>query len=255
VTKRRGKRDTRGTRPFAEVIGHLTVEDERTGRPPDIVGDVNERAGSWLPKLQEVGERLAEEFVSARKPQTRSDLPQPHELRASDADRERIAQVLQDAHADGRLQLDELEERLGVLYSARTLGELAALTTDLLPADQQPLNLDGRPVSAIFKQEKRGGRWVVPAEVDVTAMFGTTKLDFRDAILQNRRIVINATLVFGGLEIHVPEGLEVIRVAKDKTVRLTKQPTEPGAPVIEVRTTNFAGEIKVKEPPRRKRRW
>ncbi|TDE30246.1 DUF1707 and DUF2154 domain-containing protein [Nonomuraea mesophila] len=219
-----------------------------------MVRSVNERAGSWLPKLQEVGERLAEEWVTARHRPAPGDAPQPHELRASDADRERIAQVLQDAHADGRLSLEELEERLGVLYSSRTLGELAALTADLLPAEEQPLNLDGRPVSAIFKKEQRGGRWVVPAEVAVTAMFGTTKLDFRDAILQNRRIIINATLVFGGLEIHVPEGLEVIRVAKDKTVRLTKQPTEPGGPVVEVRTTNFAGEVKVKEPPRRKRR-
>jgi hypothetical protein len=207
-----------------------------------------------LPRLQEVGERLAEEWVSARRPKEEESAPRPHELRASDDDRERFVQVLQDAHADGRLMLDELEERLGVVYSARTLGELAAVTADLLPAEQQPLNLDGRPVSAFFKKEQRGGRWVVPAELTVTAMFGTTKLDFREAILQNRRIVINATLVFGGLEIHVPEGLEVIRVAKDSTVRLTKQPTEPGAPVVEVRTTNFAGDVKVKEPPRRKRR-
>jgi hypothetical protein len=207
-----------------------------------------------LPRLQEVGERLAEEWVSARRPKDSENGPQPHELRASDEDRERFAQVLQDACADGRITLDELEERLAVLYSARTLGELASLTTDLLPADQQPLNLDGGSVSAFFKKEQRGGRWVVPAELDVTAMFGTTKLDFRDAILQNRRIVINATLVFGGLEIHVPEGLEVIRVAKGKTVQLTKQPTDAGSPVVEVRTTNFAGDVKVKEPPRRKRR-
>ncbi|MBB5080889.1 DUF1707 SHOCT-like domain-containing protein [Nonomuraea endophytica] len=215
---------------------------------------MNERPGSWLPKLAEVGERLAEEWQSARGQQRPSDLPQPHELRASDADRERVAQVLQDAHADGRITLDELEERLGVLYSARTLGDLAGLTVDLLPADEQPLLLDGRPVAAIFKKEERGGRWVVPAELAVTAMFGTTKLDLRDAILQNRRVIINATLVLGGLEIHVPEGLEVIRVAKDKTVRLTKQPTEPDGPVVEVRTTNFMGDVKVKEPPRRKRR-
>ncbi|MFI6598910.1 DUF1707 domain-containing protein [Nonomuraea sp. NPDC050536] len=214
---------------------------------------MNERPGSWLPRLQEVGERLAEELVSVRRPKE-GDVPPPHELRASDDDRERIAQVLQDAHADGRITLDELEERLGVLYSARTLGDLAQLTGDLLPADQQPLNLDGRPVSAIFKKEQRGGRWVVPAELSVTAMFGTTTLDLRDAILQNRRIIINATLVFGGLEIHVPEDLEVIRIAKGETKRLTKQPTAPDAPVVEVHTTNFAGEVKVKEPPRRKRR-
>ncbi|GGO67638.1 DUF1707 SHOCT-like domain-containing protein [Nonomuraea cavernae] len=215
---------------------------------------MNERPGSWLPRLQEVGERLAEEWVTARRSTPKQAGPQPHELRASDYDRERIAQVLQDAHADGRITLEELEERLGTVYSARTLGELAGVTVDLLPAEQQPLNLDGRPVSAIFKQQERGGRWVVPAELDVTAMFGTTKLDLRDAILQNHRIVINATLVFGGLEIQVPADLEVVRVAKGKTVRLTKQPTEPGAPVVEVRTNNFAGDVKVKEPPRRKRR-
>jgi hypothetical protein len=209
-----------------------------------------------LPRLQEVGERLAEEWVSARRPRevAGDTAPKPHELRASDDDRERFVQILQDAHADGRLMLDELEERLGVVYSARTLGDLAGVTADLLPADEQPLNLDGRPVSAVFKKEQRGGRWVVPAELDVTAMFGTTKLDFREAILQNRRIVINATLVFGGLEIQVPEGLEVIRIAKGETVRLTKQPTDEGAPVVEIRTTNFAGDVKVKEPPRRKRR-
>jgi hypothetical protein len=223
----------------------------------DHVGKHGFAGLSWrrerTPGFLQAGERLAEEWVSARRAR-RNDVPPPAELRASDADRERIAQVLQDAHADGRLTLEELEERLGTLYRSRTLGELARLTEDLLPPDQQPLNLDGRPVSAFLRQQERGGRWVVPAELDVTAMFGTTKLDFRDAILQNSRVVVNATLVFGGLEIHVPEGLEVIRVTKDKTVRLTKGPEEPGAPVVEVRTTNFVGDISVKQPRRRKRR-
>src|SRR5690606_12514908 len=118
----------------------------RTGCQPDIVETVKERTGSWLPRLQEAGERLAEEWASGRRPR-RDDQPQPSERRASDEDRERIATALQDAHADGRLPLDELQERLAALYSARTLGELAGLTTDLLPADQQPLNLHGTPVS------------------------------------------------------------------------------------------------------------
>lgn len=214
---------------------------------------MNERPGPWLPRLQEVGERLAEELITSRRG-GRTDGPAPGELRASDDDRERVAQVLQEAHADGRLTMDEFEERLTAAYSSRTLGELAALTADLLPAERQPFKLDSRPVSAFFRKEARDGRWVVPAELDVNAMFGTTRLDLRDAILQSRRVVINATLVFGGLEIHVPEGLEVVRVAKGRTVRLTKQPTEPDAPVVEVRTTNFAGEVKVKEPPRRRRR-
>jgi hypothetical protein len=218
--------------------------------------DVNERPGSWLPKLSEVGERLAEEWQAARRPRNEdAAVPEPHELRASDADRDRVAEVLNEAVADGRLGMEEFEERLTATYNARTLGDLAGLTLDLLPADRQPFRLDGGgQVSAVFRKEQREGRWVVPAEMTVTAMFGTTTLDLRDAIMQTRRVVINATLMFGGLEIHVPEGVEVIRITKEKTVRLTKQPTEPGCPVIEVRTATAIGEIKVKEPPKRKRR-
>lgn len=217
---------------------------------------MNERQGSWLPRLSEVGERLAEEWQAARRPRSSDPaLPEPHELRASDADRDRISQVLNEAVADGRLGMAEFEERLEATYKARTLGELVTLTADLLPPDQQPFRLDGgKPVSAIFRKEHRDGRWVVPAELAVTAMFGTTTLDLRDAIMQTRRVVINATLMLGSLEIHVPEGVEVVRVSKEKTVVLTRQQCLPDCPVIEVRTANSLGEVKVKEPPRRKRR-
>ncbi len=55
-------------------------------------------------------------------------------LRASDADRERVATQLRAARADGRLDTDELEERLGRAYAAKTFGDLAPLTADLGPA-------------------------------------------------------------------------------------------------------------------------
>jgi Domain of unknown function (DUF1707)/2TM domain len=58
-------------------------------------------------------------------------------LRASDRDRERAAETLRDAAAEGRLQLAELEERLEAAYTARTDAELAALTSDL-PAAARP---------------------------------------------------------------------------------------------------------------------
>jgi hypothetical protein len=58
-------------------------------------------------------------------------------LRASDADRERVAAALRRHHLDGRLDTDELQERLGRCYAARTAGELAALTADL-PRDEPP---------------------------------------------------------------------------------------------------------------------
>ena len=56
-------------------------------------------------------------------------MPQP--VRASDADRERVAGILRGAAGAGLLTLDEVGDRLGAAYAARTTAELAPLTTDL----------------------------------------------------------------------------------------------------------------------------
>jgi hypothetical protein len=56
-------------------------------------------------------------------------------LRASDADREDIAERLRHAAAEGRLLAEELEERLGKTFKARTYGELDAVVADL-PANR-----------------------------------------------------------------------------------------------------------------------
>jgi hypothetical protein len=59
-------------------------------------------------------------------------------LRTSDADRERTAAALRRHHLDGRLDTDELQDRLGRCYAARTEGELAALLADLPAAERPP---------------------------------------------------------------------------------------------------------------------
>lgn len=55
-------------------------------------------------------------------------------LRASDADRERIVEKLRQSAAEGRLTMEEFEQRMSAAYAAKTFGELAALTADL-PVD------------------------------------------------------------------------------------------------------------------------
>ena len=65
-------------------------------------------------------------------------MPGPNELRAGDADRDRIAERLREAVAEGRLDAAEFAERLDTCYRARTLGELVPLTADLPPADFFP---------------------------------------------------------------------------------------------------------------------
>jgi hypothetical protein len=61
----------------------------------------------------------------------------PSRIRASDADRERIAQHIQQASAEGRLTLEETEQRLGDVYAAKYVGELSGVVADL-PAAPQP---------------------------------------------------------------------------------------------------------------------
>jgi hypothetical protein len=68
-------------------------------------------------------------------------------MRASSADRERAVDVLKAGFAEGRLTQDEYNDRMGRAYSARTYGELAALTADL-PAGASPLPPAAWPVPA-----------------------------------------------------------------------------------------------------------
>ncbi|EOD70448.1 DUF1707 SHOCT-like domain-containing protein [Amycolatopsis vancoresmycina] len=63
----------------------------------------------------------------------------PARIRAADADRERVATAVQHAGSEGRLTLDEVEERLTHVYAARFTDELTALTADLpRPAPPRP---------------------------------------------------------------------------------------------------------------------
>jgi hypothetical protein len=56
-------------------------------------------------------------------------------LRASDADRDRIAALLREHHAAGRLTGDEFTERLAAAFAAKTLGDLDELMVDLPAID------------------------------------------------------------------------------------------------------------------------
>ena len=52
-------------------------------------------------------------------------------MRISDADREQVAQVLHAAMSEGRITITELEERLTIVYAAKTVGDLKPVTADL----------------------------------------------------------------------------------------------------------------------------
>jgi hypothetical protein len=197
--------------------------------------------------------------------------PAPRDLRASDFERDRVVTLLGEAAADGRLTPGEHADRVERAYQARTLGELAALTTDLVGPAGQPIRLDGRrAVAGVFSRDGRDGCWVVPDSLPVVAIFGEVELDFREALLQSGRIIIYATIVLGTIHLIVPDGVVVETTGNTLlTRRITRaaklpgqrapSPSRPGRgepssqPVIELRTAGFGGTIKVTSPKRPRR--
>lgn len=90
-------------------------------------------------------------------------------MRAADADRERVAEQLRSAHADGRVDLTEYDERVQRAWAARTYGELDALTADM-PQARPPTPKAGPEVRQPHRQcgNGRGGRAMVSAWAGVS---------------------------------------------------------------------------------------
>ena len=181
----------------------------------------------------------------------------PRDLRASDADRDRVLALLAEAMSDGRLTPDEHAERVQRACTARTLGELADLTTDLVVASAQPVRLDGgRVISGIFGPAKRDGRWVVPEVLTVTAMFGEVEVDVTQAILQAKHVQLHATVIGGRLRLIVPDGVSVVvntPMVLGRRRGGTPLPADAETPVIEVKGVVLGGEIIVVTPPKPRR--
>ena len=164
--------------------------------------------------------------------------------------------MLGEALTDGRLTPDEHAERVGRVLSARTLGDLAELTSDLAAPSAQPVRLDaGRVVAGIMGPARRDGRWVVPEKLNVTAMFGEVEVDFTQAILQSSRVQLYATVFGGRLRLIVPDGVSVVvsgHMVLGRQRGRTDQVTPPAA-VIEVKALVLGGELKVVAPPKNRR--
>src|SRR5215475_2416655 len=110
------------------------------------------------------------------------DALDPSQLRISDEDRHKVAEVLRAAAGEGRIDLDELDERLEATYAARTYADLVPITHDLPVA--KPADLPARPAVAlpspvvsgpaeerhfaVLSGLERKGVWVVPQHLTVT---------------------------------------------------------------------------------------
>jgi hypothetical protein len=172
----------------------------------------------------------------------------PDRRRASDQDRDRVAAALGEALATGRLDPVEHEERLEAVYRAKTLGELEPLTRDLPPAVLGSGGTAHARTLALFSKIRRQGTWTVPARSEARAVLGAVVLNLRDAVFAEREITIDASSVFGKVEMWVPDNA---RVMDSGTALFGKRTLPPGAasgedgPVIHIRGRSVFGHIRV----------
>ena len=184
-------------------------------------------------------------------------------LRASDADRERVAEILRTAAAEGRLDLDEVDERLALVYQARTYADLEPLTRDLpvagrpvAPVHADPARIGGTATStgavAIMGGFERKGAWVVPDLFTALAIMGGGELDLREAGFATPEVELRLIAVMGGIDVIVPEDAEVIVNGVGIMGGFDHQasgPGLPGAPRIKVTGLAFWGGVSVRRRP------
>ncbi|MGW3100796.1 DUF1707 SHOCT-like domain-containing protein [Streptomyces sp. NPDC001100] len=206
-----------------------------------------------------------------KQPASAPTAPQPapvaSALRASDADRDRIADILRDALAEGRLSADEHAERVEGVLSAKTVGELEVFIQDLpaahghrataqsySPAPNRPTE-GAIPVEAdenvvaVFSSAMRKGRWRAGRRMHAYAVFGNVEIDLSEAIFEYQQVVIKAISVFGNVEIRVPENVSLRGTGGGVLGNFevdTLDSLEPDAPVIYVDGWAVLGNIEAK---------
>ena len=145
------------------------------------------------------------------------------ELRIGDAERHDVTEILRRAAGEGRITLDELDERLEAAYAARTYADLVPLTADL-PLAQRPAappapgpgnRVETQPGSSerhlcILSGLERKGVWTMPEQMTVVAFMGGADLDLRQATFAARECTLVINAVMGGASIRVGPGVNVV---------------------------------------------
>ena len=191
----------------------------------------------------------------------------PSQMRISDADRHKVAEVLRDAAGEGRLDLDELDERLALAFAAKTYADLVPITADLhLPSAPQAASAPVPRIShvpaighasstAIMGECKRQGVWSIPENHSAFALMGSVVIDLREAQLSSHHTQINASTIMGEVKIIVPAHMQVVvdgtPIMGEFTQQKDKTPAEigPDSPTVRIRGMALMGSVNVQRQP------
>lgn len=197
--------------------------------------------------FQLVAARLPEDFPALRAPkQTASALETEVGARASDAERDQTVSVLREHAAAGRLTLEEFSERTERVYAARTTGELELLGADL-PAtpEERARPRPKRLTLAVLGNTQRTGRWRLPRFSTGLVLLGDADLDLRQAELEGGVASITVWVLFGNVDLYVPEGVEVdlggVSIFGHRREWGRDVPPLPGTPLVRIRIFSLFG--------------
>jgi Domain of unknown function (DUF1707) len=160
--------------------------------------------------------------MSAEETRMPADPSSPPALRASDADRDRVIDVLRAALADGRLDSAEFDERLDAALAARTFDALAPLTADLIAAPggsvAVTLSRPERPAEpaaeliAIRERHgvvRRDGRWTLPHRLALRTAWCNVMLDLTSAVRSWPELIIDLQVRGGDVKLVLAPGMVV----------------------------------------------
>jgi len=181
-------------------------------------------------------------------------------LRVSDAERDAAVQTLGEHAAVGRLTLDELEDRASQALTAKTRGELAALTSDL-PAEAGAAQAAAAPARvrkpvrwmvAIMSGSQRRGRFRAVGSINAVAIMGGAEIDLREAEIEGGELTVNVFTLMGGANIYVPDTVEVDVGGFSLMgghAEVGRERTRSGAPLVRVRAFNIMGGVVIFRVP------
>lgn len=194
-------------------------------------------------------------------------------LRASDADRERVAVILRDAAGDGRLTVHELDERLDAAYAAVTRDDLTGLTTDLVTSGPVPAAAgttapsrvvvrdadDGtRWLVAIMGGVERKGAWRLGRRCTSLSIMGGSDLDLTQVEFDGQDVHLRVICVMGGTDVRVPDHMNVVisdfGLLGGNDARIGAGTPDPGGPTLHLHLVSVMGGSSVKRGPKRTRK-
>jgi class 3 adenylate cyclase len=184
-------------------------------------------------------------------------------VRIADAERDRAVAFLRHHCADGLITLDEFSDRVGLVFAASTTADIERVTNDLpaLETATTAATTQARrrhPIRwtvSMFGSNQQKGRWRIEGETAAVSVMGGCQLDLRQAEVVGEEAVITAIAFMGGVDIIVPEGIEVVlegfSLMGGSSRNIKPVPTLPGSPLIRVRAFAFMGGVTVRSrrPP------